>query len=103
YYNAGVAWVAEISEYSQLRDELGWQCNGDPLYRDGVDHFQTEVPRFARAVKTIGPLLKGAAVYDIGSYPGYGIWAFRECSRYMCVGKCPEWFESALKHSCNID
>jgi 2-polyprenyl-3-methyl-5-hydroxy-6-metoxy-1,4-benzoquinol methylase len=42
-------------------------------------------------------------VYDIGSFPGYGMWAFRNCRRYIGVGKCPEWFRFAVAQYDQVD
>ena len=90
-------------EYTALRDSLRWRCQDDALFRDGADHFLIDKDRFDSAANTIGSLLEGAVVYDIGSYPGYGIWAFRKCRRYIGVGKSPDWFLKALPKAAGIE
>jgi Methyltransferase domain len=89
-------------EYSVFRDRLKWRTEGDPLIRDGMDHYQMDSARFERAVKVLGPL-SGATICDLGSFPGYGLWAFRECGRYIGMGKCPEWYRDALVSEFNAD
>lgn len=83
-------------DYPFLRDTLRWSCKGDHIFLDGADHYQIDRGRFEQAVETMGSLLNNSTIYDIGSFPGYGIWAFRNCRRYIGVGKCPDWFRSAI-------
>lgn len=87
--------AAGCEDYATLSRELRWQCDGDPLFRDGADHYQIDSDRFERAARTLAPLA-GKTVADIGSFPGYGLWAFRDCARYIGVGKCPDWYKTAL-------
>ena len=89
-------------DYSEFREALKWQTAGDPLFRDGMDHYEMEIPRFERALKTIGSL-EGKTICDFGSFPGYGLWAFRECKRYVGLGKCPEWYKAELVNTFNVD
>ena len=76
-----------MPEYTSLVETLRWKCIQDSLFRDGMDHYQIDQARFERAAKILGPL-HGLTVCDIGSFPGYGLWAFRECSRYIGMKKC---------------
>lgn len=82
-------------DYADLRDTLRWQTPGDYLYRAGMDHFKMDRSRFDLAVKTLGQLA-GRTICDVGSFPGYGLWAFKDCGRYIGLGKCPEWYREAL-------
>lgn len=82
-------------DYRVLRDQLRWTCADDPLFRDGADHFQIDRVRFARAACALAPLT-GKNVADIGCYPGYGLWAFRQCGQYVGMGRCPDWFQAKL-------
>lgn len=88
--------------YSDYREALQWTTDGDPLYRDGTDHYQVDRRRFERAVKTMGSL-DGSTVYDLGSFPGYGVWAFRECKHYVGLGKCPVWYRETLLNKFHAD
>jgi hypothetical protein len=81
--------------YKDLVDALRWRIEEDDLYRAGMDHYQLDSSRFERAARVLAPLDK-STVYDFGSFPGYGLWAFRECKRYVGVGKCPDWYREAL-------
>jgi len=91
-----------LLDYSEYRDILRWRTNGDPLFRDGIDHYQADQLRFERATKALNPL-KDATVYDFGSFPGYGLWAFRECKRYIGLGKCPDWYREMLVGKFKVD
>jgi len=82
-------------DYETLRVKLRWNCVGDRLFRDGVDHYEIDRYRFERAASAI-PDAGHAVIADIGSFPGYGIWAFRESAGYIGMGKCPDWYRSAL-------
>lgn len=84
-----------LSDYSSIRDGLRWRCEGDHLFHDGADHYEIDKDRFERAARALQPL-SGKTVADIGSFPGYGLWAFRECSRYIGVGKSPEWYREGM-------
>jgi len=81
--------------YSEFRESLQWNIKGDYLFRDGMDHYDMEIPRFQRALKALGPL-KGKTICDLGSFPGYGLWAFKDCKQYIGLGKSPEWYKEAL-------
>jgi hypothetical protein len=81
-------------DYALLRKELRWNC-ADHLFKDGADHYEVDGDRFERAARAIGSL-NGKVVADVGSFPGFGIWAFRDCKRYIGVGKCPQWYQDAL-------
>jgi hypothetical protein len=83
--------------YSDYVDSLCWRTAADPLLRDGLDHFEIDRKRFQRAQRTLGNL-EHATLCDIGSFPGYGLWAFRSCKRYIGLGKCPDWFRNVLRH-----
>jgi hypothetical protein len=54
-----------------------------------------DMPRFQRALRTLGDV-EGTTICDMGSYPGYGLWAFKACRRYVGVGKCPNWYRDVL-------
>lgn len=82
-------------DYSEYADSLRWRA-GDSLFRDGVDHFEIDRDRFQRAIAILGSL-GGATLCDIGSFPGYGLWAFRTCKRYIGLGKCPDWYRDVLQ------
>jgi hypothetical protein len=84
-----------MESYEFLRTHLRWPCDADPLFRDGSDHYEIDQHRFERAARAIRPI-RGAVIADIGSFPGYGLWAFKECGRYIGVGKCPDWYRAAL-------
>ena len=85
-----------MPEYTSLVETLKWKCIQDSLFRDGMDHYQIDQSRFERAAKMLAPL-SGSTICDIGSFPGYDLWAFRECSRYTGMGKCPAWYESSVR------
>ena len=85
----------QLATYAYLRDALRWRTAGDWLYRDGVDHYELDNDRFERAIETLGPL-EGKTVCDIGSFPGYGMWAFKDCKCYMGLGKGPDWYKEIL-------
>lgn len=84
-----------LKDYASLRDGLRWRCESDHLFRDGADHYEIDKDRFERARRALQPL-SGKTVADIGSFPGYGLWAFRDCARYIGVGKSPDWYREAL-------
>lgn len=88
--------TTKSSDYSEYLDSLQWRTVGDPLFRDGLDHFEIDRARFQRVLRTLGGL-KGATLCDIGSFPGYGLWAFRTCNRYIGLGKCPDWYRDVLQ------
>jgi SAM-dependent methyltransferase len=85
-----------LRDYDFLRKNLRWDCEGDGLYRDGSDHYQIDSQRFERASRVIGSTA-GLVIADFGSFPGFGIWAFRDCRHYIGLGKCPDWYQAALK------
>lgn len=88
--------------YNEYRETLRWLTDGDRLFRDGMDHYEMETRRFERAIKTIGTLT-GKTVCDCGSFPGYGLWAFKECRRYIGLGKCPEWYKEELLNRFKVE
>lgn len=82
-------------DYDTLRRKLQWNCVGDRLFRDGADHYLVDKYRFERAASAF-PNTKHAVIADVGSYPGYGIWAFRDSAGYIGLGKCPDWYRSEI-------
>ena len=82
-------------DYSVLRDNLRWNCDGDPLFIDGADHYKIDRDRLERAASALQPL-HGKTIADLGSFPGFALWAFRDCSRYIGIGKSPDWYREQL-------
>jgi hypothetical protein len=82
-------------EYQELVETLRWRTEENELYRSGMDHYQLDRHRFERAAEVLAPL-NNSVVYDFGSFPGYGLWAFHTCKHYVGVGKCPDWYRKAL-------
>ena len=91
-----------LLNYNEFRKSLQWDTLGDPLYQDGMDHYQMEVPRFEHALRALGSL-NGLTICDLGSFPGYGLWAFRDCKRYIGLGKSPDWYKKALIETFKVD
>jgi len=91
-----------VLNYLEHREILRWNTEGDHLYRDGMDHYQMDAKRFDRAVKVLSPL-EDCTICELGAFPGFGLWAFRDCKRYIALGKGPDWFKEALSSRFNIE
>jgi len=78
--------VRKTFDYSEYVESLRWRTAGDPLFRDGSDHSQIDWERFQRALRTLGSL-ENATLCDIGSFPGYGLWASAPIGIAMSLGR----------------
>ncbi len=89
-------------EYREFVELLRWRTDDDYLFKTGTDHYQLAKYRFERAAEMLAPL-ENRVIHDFGSFPGYGLWAFRGSRRYIGVGKCPDWYREALVEKFGAD